>query len=340
MQGKREEHQRSVAGGLGRLSISLAMALGLCLFALASASAMAPDLPAGCNGDVRQKATPGPLGYSERRDGGDPRCEGLYQREVAADNLPEIAPVSLVLRTRPFTPADDTVIALAWPHVPAPVALCARHTGNSIFYRMDAVEEPHESADRAHPACDEFRWHTGVLGRIAGEMPGFDLAHLRVLAQVTVPLSGETAERFPDALRGKMLLLPLLVNAPEGDVTTEGTRTPNAATPDQQADSPAAPANSTVRLALAFHTNRELRNVILRCSPLNPESGQPIVREFPVAPRGIFAVRNLDIPTTGGYWSVEIVFRFHHQQEWKEDRSLFYIMAPNAQCAAWGAPTP
>ncbi len=294
-----------------------AFSASLAFIACALGATPLDDTP-GCNGDVRQRAAPGPLGYSDRHDGGDPRCEGLYQRDVAADNLPEVAPMSLVLRARPFTPSDNTVIALAWPHVRAPVSLCARHTVDSILYRMDTQKQVGDTPDQPIAACDEFKWHTGVLEQVGKQYAGFDLANLRVLAQVNVPLTGEIASQFPEAMRGKPLLLPLLVNAPDAVPAEGGT--------DE---------SKTVRLALAFHTNRELRDVKLRCTPLNPKDGEAVIREFPTVPRGVFAVRNLDLPSTGDYWMVELTFQFHHDDQWEQDRTLFYLMTPSSACARW-----
>lgn len=304
-------------------SVFIALACGLFVAAAATPGApfeTEPDDTPGCNGEAQKRAAPGPLGYSGRHDGGDPRCEGLYQRDVAADNLPEVAPMSLVLRARPFTPSDKTVIALAWPHVRAPVSLCARHTVDSILYRMDTQKQVGDTPDQPAAACDEFKWHTGVLEQVGKQYAGFDLTNLRVLAQVNVPLSGEIASQFPEAMRGKPLLLPLLVNAP--DAVPAGDEKDEA---------------KSVRLALSFHTNRELRDVKLRCTPLDPKAGQPIERKFPTVPRGVFAVRNLDLPPSGDYWMVELTFQFHLDDQWEQDRTLFYLMAPSVECAAWAA---
>jgi len=334
------------------MTTTTAAAAALAMGGLRAAGAAAP--PAGCNGEVRQRAAPGPLGYAERHDAGDPRCEGLYQRDVAADNLPEVAPLSLLLKRRPFTPSDNTVITLAWPHVPAPVALCARQTADSILYRMDASKEPRQAPDQPSTACDEFRWHTGVLQSVQAHYPStFELPNLRIVAQVNVPLTGALAEQFPQQVRGRALLLPLLVNAPaqrpapREEPSAPGkpmapNAPPNAQLPSSapSAERTAEPsgepaAEPTSRLALALSTNRELRDVTLRCTPLDGASGEPVVRTFNAVARGIFSVRDLELPADGSYWAAELTYRYRGDTQWEDDRTLFYLLTPTRKYVEW-----
>jgi hypothetical protein len=81
-----------------------------------------------------------------------------------------------------------------------------------------------------------------------------------------------------------------------------------------------------------------LRDVNLRCTPLNPEAGEPVERTFATVPRGVFAIRNLDLPPAAGagdFWAVELTYQFHHESNWEQDRTLFYVMAPGADCVRW-----
>jgi hypothetical protein len=260
-----------------------------------------PAAGQGCDDALERLAVDRETGYRLRDSKkGDSRCEGEYKQPIAAPLIRELVPLSFVLVSRPFDPAQDALIRVAWPASSEPLRLRACHVDANVFYRMDHTREA--PADRPPPP-NFFLWETDVLRDLKLESSKILLL----------------CEALPDAKAPAWarVILPVAVNP-------------------QVPASP--PAGNDANVSLVLRTNHQIRDLEAQVHPVAGGQGGSIrlvTKDATVAAGGLVRAV-VTLPLEGGVFEVRLSYRIRTARGWNTvaDTTRVKVQAPSREFAA------